>query len=129
MADFTGQCVLEIGCGDGSLIGIHPCPKAPLVEVHQGGQTVFAEPVPEHAYQDKQQAEKVLIDIVQRGLFMVQRADVFDFRVYASSSIEPRSFLEEANAFEDSPPDKEAATWQAALAFAGLPDRCKETGR
>jgi hypothetical protein len=101
---------------DGSLIDIHPSLEAPLVEIHQDEKTVFAEPVPEHAYQGKQQAEKALTDVVQRGLFMVQRAGVFDFRVYASSIVELRSFLEEANAFEDSPPDEEAEAWQAELA-------------
>jgi hypothetical protein len=101
---------------DGSLVDIHPSLEAPLVEIHQDEKTVFAEPVPEHACQDKQQAEKALTEVVQRGLFMVQRADIFDFRVYASSIVELRSFLEEASAFQDSPPDEEAAAWQAELA-------------
>jgi hypothetical protein len=101
---------------DGSLIDIHPSLEVPLVEIHQDGKAVFTEPVPEHDCQDKQQAEKALAEVVQRGLFMVQRADVFDFLVYASSIVELRSFLEEANAFEVSPPDEEAAAWQAELA-------------
>jgi hypothetical protein len=101
---------------DGNLIDIHPCLEAPLIEIVQGGQIIFAEPSPEHDFEDKQQAEIALTQVVQRRLFVVERSKVFDFLIYASSVAELRNFLEEASAFQDSAPDEAAAAAQAELA-------------
>jgi len=99
---------------DGSLIDIHPCLEAPLLEIHQGGRITFAEPVPAHDFEDKQQAENALKQAIQRRLFVVERADVFDFLVYASSAAELRDFLVEQSAFEDN--DEATGKWEVERA-------------
>jgi hypothetical protein len=100
----------------GCLINIHPLPQAPLAKIVQSGKITFTGPVPAPNEDDARQAEAALAQVVQRRLFVVERSGVFDFLVYASSVAELHNFLEEANAFQDSPPDEAAAAAQAELA-------------
>jgi hypothetical protein len=101
---------------DGCLLDIHPVPEAPLARIVQGGKITFTGPVPALNEEDVRLAEVALAHAVQRRLFVVERSGVFDFLVYASSVAELRNFLEEANAFQDSPPDEAAAVAQTELA-------------
>jgi SAM-dependent methyltransferase len=101
---------------DGCLIDILPLPEAPLAKIIQGGKITFSEPVPALNEQEVRQAEAALAHVVQRRLFVVEWSQVFDFLIYAPSVYELRNFLEEANAFQDSPPDEAAAAAQAELA-------------
>jgi len=101
---------------NGRLIDIHPFAEAPLIEIHQGGKIVFAEPVPASAVEDIQHAENALAHVIQLGLFAVERASEFDFRIYASSVTELRDFLVEADAYDDSPPDEAIAAQEQELA-------------
>jgi hypothetical protein len=112
---------------DGCLIDIHPLPEAPLAKIIQGGKITFTEPVPALNEQDVRQAEAALAHVVQRRLFVVEWSKVFDFLIYAPSVYELRNFLEEANAFQDSPPDEAAAAAQAELA-ARLEEALAATG-
>jgi hypothetical protein len=100
----------------GCLLDIHPLPQAPLAKIVQGGKNTFTGPVPAPDEEDVRQAEAALAQVVQRRLFVVERSGVFDFLVYASSVAALRNFLEEANAFQDSPPDEAAAAAQDELA-------------
>jgi len=102
---------------DGRLIDIHPFAEAPLIEIHQGGKIAFAEQVPAYAVEDIQQAENALAHVIEHGLFAVERAREFDFRIYASSVVELHDFLTEAEAFANSsPPEETAAAQYAELA-------------
>jgi hypothetical protein len=100
----------------GCLLDIHPLPQAPLAKIVQGGKITFAGPVPALNEDDVRQAEAALAQVVQRRLFVVEQSAVFDFLVYAPTVAELCNFLEEANAFQDSPPDEAAAAAQAELA-------------
>jgi hypothetical protein len=100
----------------GCLLDIHPLPQAPLAKIVQGGKVTFTGPVPSLNEEDVRQAEAALAHVVQRRLFVVERSEVFDFLVYASSVAELRNFLEEANSFQDSPPDEAATAAQDELA-------------
>jgi hypothetical protein len=100
----------------GCLLDIHPLPQAPLAKIVQGGKITFTGPVPSPDKEDVRQAEAALARVVQRRLFVVERSAVFDFLVYAPTVAELRDFLEEADAFQDSPPDEAAAAAQAELA-------------
>jgi len=101
---------------EGSLIDIHPFAEASLIEIHQGGKVAFAEPLPNYAVEDIQQAENALAHVIQHGMFIVERAREFDFHIYASSVAELRDFLTEAEAFANSPPDEATAAQYAELA-------------
>ncbi len=100
----------------GRLIDIHPFVEAPLIEIHQGGEIASVGQVPAYAVDDIQHAEDALAHVIQHRLFAVERAHMFDFRIYASTVIELRDFLADAEAFADHPPDEEAAAREKELA-------------
>ncbi len=83
---------------DGVLIDIHPVPSTATVEVHRGGQVVFAEPASTSDGEGELQAEEALAHVVARGVFDAERRAEFDMRVYASCTSELRDFLAEADA-------------------------------
>jgi SAM-dependent methyltransferase len=113
---------------DGRLIDIHPVPDAPVIEVVKAGKIVFAEPTPSHDDADYRQADAASAQVVQRGLFAVERKGEFDFLTYAASYGELRDYMEEANASEDRPVDKATAAKEAALA-ARVETVMKSAGR
>jgi hypothetical protein len=99
----------------GSLIDIHPVLEAPLIEVYQGPQVVFAEPSPDYFGEDYRQAEHALAQVVSRGLFVIERSGEFDFLTYGSSVAELRDFMAKANAYDDSPKDESAVAAEEEL--------------
>jgi hypothetical protein len=101
---------------DGRLIDIHPFAEAPLIEIHQEGKIAFVEPQPAAAVEDMQQADNALAHVIRHGLFGVERASEFEFRVYASTVSELRDFLAEAEAYDNTRLDEAAAAQQEALA-------------
>jgi hypothetical protein len=101
---------------DGKLIDLHPFAEAPLIEVHQDGRVVFAEPIPIQYVEDVEHAEKALAHVVRHGLYALERAREFDFRIYGSSVAELSDFLIEAGAYDDSPLDETVAAQRAVLA-------------
>lgn len=97
----------------GHLIDIHPFAEASLGEIHQGQAILFSTPVPTDALDEIQQADSALARVVQRGLFAVEQASEFDFRVYASSVSQLRDYLAEASAFHaDSLDEQVVAQWE-----------------
>jgi len=92
---------------DGCLIDIHPVREARLIKVHQGGNVLFVEADPGYDYEEGlQQAEDALAQVVQRGLFVIERNSEFELPVYGSSVPELQEFFEERDAYEDSPMDE-----------------------
>jgi hypothetical protein len=86
----------------GTLIDIHPVAESSRIEVHQGGQEQQPK-IDLVGYlsvrqwcTDFQQADKALAEIAQRGLFAVEREDVFDSLIYYDSAAEMRTDLKEA---------------------------------
>jgi hypothetical protein len=78
---------------DGYLIEIHPIPEVPLVNVFEGNTALFAGPYPGYDYEeDLRQAENTIQQIVQRGLFVIERISEFDFLTYGSSITELQDF-------------------------------------
>jgi hypothetical protein len=101
---------------DGCLIDIHPFTGEWFIEVHQRGEILFSEPVPEFDQEDIRQAEDALARVVQHQLFIIENAASFDFLIYASSIVELREYYEEANAFDDSQNDEVFNEWASELA-------------
>jgi hypothetical protein len=82
---------------DGCLIEIHPVLETPLVKVYNGSTVLFAGPYPGYDYEeDLRQAEIALQQIVQRGLFVIERSSEFNFLTYGSSVTELQDFWVEA---------------------------------
>jgi hypothetical protein len=87
----------------GILIDIHPFVERPLAEVHLGGEVLFSQPFPDYSIEDYQQAENALGQVIQRGLFFVERKESFEFITYSSSSKELIDYLNLANATDNRP--------------------------
>jgi SAM-dependent methyltransferase len=98
---------------DGNLVDIRPVVEAPLIEVHQGGRVLFAQPNPDYSAEDYRQADNALAQVIQRRFFVLERSRQFDFLVYGSSVAELRAYIAEANAYEDGSKDEAAAAREA----------------
>lgn len=71
----------------GMLIDIHPVNEALPVEIHHGGKIVLAGHWSVRQWQmDYQHADNALTKIVQRGLFAVEREEVFYSLTYYDST-------------------------------------------
>jgi hypothetical protein len=89
---------------------------------------VFAEPSPAYDYEeDLREAERALAQVVQRGLFVIERSGEFDFLTYGSSVAELRDFMAKANAYEDNPKDEAAVAAEAKL-YAGVDELMQASG-
>jgi SAM-dependent methyltransferase len=74
---------------NGYLIEIHPILDTPLVKVHNESIVLFVGPYPGYDYEeDLRQAENAIQQIVQRGLFVIERSIEFKFLTYGSSITE-----------------------------------------
>ncbi len=101
----------------GSLVAIRPVSGASLIKAYQGSRVLFAKPVPvpPEDHEAISQAEDALAQIVQRRLFLVERAGEFDFLAYASSVTELRDFVAKVNAFHEGPKDESVTAREAEL--------------
>jgi len=81
----------------GLLIDIHPVAEASPIEIHQGGKIELAGSLSVQQWcTDYEQADSALVEIVQRGLFAVERAAVFDSLSYYDTVAEMRAEQKEA---------------------------------
>ena len=88
---------------NGVLVNILPVPEGYLIEVHHDGRILFAERKRETFSEDVLQAEAAIQQVLDRGLFVIDQKDQFDFLTYGSSVSEIRAYWEEQNAYEDEP--------------------------
>lgn len=88
---------------DGVLVNMLPLPEGYYIEVHHGGRILFAEPRPETFGEDVIRAEAAIKKVLDRGLFVIDREDEFEFRTYGSSVSEIRAYWEKQNAYEEEP--------------------------
>ncbi len=81
----------------GVLIDIHPVAASLPIEMHQGGKIDVAGQLSVGQWCiDFQEADKALSAIVQRGLFVVERHDVFDSLTYYASATELLTSVKES---------------------------------
>ena len=92
---------------DGVLINILPVPEGYFIEVHHDGRIHFAERKRETPSEDILRAEAAIKQALDRGLFVMDRKNEFDFRTYGSSVSEVRAYWEEQNAYEAEPKAKD----------------------
>jgi SAM-dependent methyltransferase len=100
---------------NGTLIDVHPVPGTAEIEVHSGGQVVFAEPASASAGEGELHANEALAHVVAHGLFAAERHAEFDFRVYGSSGGELRDFLAEADAHSNQAGEEASEAFESEL--------------
>ena len=92
---------------DGVMVNILPVPEGYFIEVHHYGRILFAERKRETCSEDILRAETAIEQVLDRGLFVIDQEDEFDFRTYGSSVAEVRAYWEEQNAYEEEPKAKD----------------------
>lgn len=81
----------------GTLIDIHPVAVSSPIEIHQGGKIDLVGHLTVRQWcTDFQQADSALAEIARKGLFIVERAEVFDSLIYYDSPAEMRVALKES---------------------------------
>ena len=91
----------------GVMINILPIPEGYFVEVHHDGRILFSERKRETLSEDVLRAEAAITQVLDRGLFVLEQKDEFDFRTYGSSVAEVRAYWEEQNAYEEEPKEED----------------------
>ena len=92
---------------DGVMVNILPVPEGYFIEVHHDGRILFAECKRETLSEDVLRAEAAIKQVLDRGLFVIDQKDEFDFLIYGSSVSEVRAYWEEQNAYEEEPKAKD----------------------
>ena len=81
----------------GTLIDFHPVAVSSPIEIHQGGKIDLVGHLTVRQWcTDFQQADSALAEIARKGLFIVERAEVFDSLIYYDSPAEMRVALKES---------------------------------
>lgn len=81
----------------GRLIDVHPVSESSPIEIHQGGQINVAGQLSVRQWCiDFQQADNALSEIVQRGLFAIERDAVFDSLTHYASAAEMLTSVKES---------------------------------
>jgi SAM-dependent methyltransferase len=91
----------------GVLVNILPVPEGYFIEVHHDGRILFSERKRETCSEDVLRAEVAIRQVLDRGLFVIDQKDEFEFLTYGSSVPEVRAYWEEQNAYEDEPKAKD----------------------
>lgn len=111
----------------GVLVNILPVPEGYFIEVYQHGRTFFSERKRETYSEDVLRAEAAIKQVLDRGLFVVDQEDDFEFRTYSSSVSELRAYWEEQNAYEQEPKAEEVLAREDYL-FARAAEILDELG-
>lgn len=78
----------------GRLIDIHPVAISPRLEINEAGKIHLAGYLSVYQwFTDFQQADNALMKIIQRGLFIVEQADIFDVPIHYASVAEMKTEL------------------------------------
>ncbi len=87
----------------GCLIDIHPTQSPTLLEIHRDGIIIFSVPVPGQTFQDIQDADDALAQVIGDGLFKLERMIEIDWRTYAPSADELRDYVAQESAYDEGP--------------------------
>jgi len=85
---------------DGILVNILPLPEGYVIEVHHDRRILFAKRKRETLSEDVLCAEAAIKRVLDRGLFLFDQEDEFDFLTYGSSVSEVLAYWEEQNSYE-----------------------------
>lgn len=112
---------------EGVLVNIVPVPEGYFIEAHLKGKTHFSEPNRYTLSEDVLQADAAIEQILERGKFLMDKNDEFEFLTYGSSVSEMLAYWEEQSAFEDEPPADELPTREDTL-YAQVEELLDELG-
>jgi hypothetical protein len=112
---------------DGVIVNILPIPEGYSIEVHHNGRIFFAERKRDTLSEDVLQAEAAIKQVLDRGLFIMDQKDEFDFRTYGSSVSEVRAYWEEQNAYEEEPKAEDVLAREESL-YAQVEEILDELG-
>lgn len=100
---------------EGVLVNIVPVPEGYFIEAQLEGKTHFSEPKRYTLSEDVLQADAAVEQVLERGLFLMDETDEFEFLTYSSSVPEMRAYWAEQSTFEDEPPVDEGPTREDSL--------------
>ena len=92
---------------DGILIYIHPFPEGTFIKVFQGGKLLFDEPKRLSDHEDVLAADEAVAQVVESGLYVIERSSKFDYLTYGSSVDELRAYWERYEAYNENSKDEE----------------------
>jgi hypothetical protein len=92
---------------DGVMVNILPVAEGFFIEVHHDGKVLFSERKRETPSENVLRAEAATKQVLDRGLFVTDREDAFEFRTYGSSVSEIYAYWEEQSAYEEEPKAEE----------------------
>lgn len=83
---------------DGRLIDIHPLEDPPPIEVHLAEEVILAGWLREiNDYVEYVQADEALSQVIERGVFSLERRDTFLYKIHAETIWALRDYLAENN--------------------------------
>ncbi|MEJ2600689.1 MAG: hypothetical protein P8Z00_20330 [Anaerolineales bacterium] len=100
---------------DGVMVNILPVAEGFFIEVHHAGKVLFSERKRETPSENVLRAEAAIQQVLDRGLFVMDREDAFEFRTYGSSVSEIYAYWEEQSAYEEAPKADELLAREEAL--------------
>lgn len=113
--------IYELLQPDGALIDIHPTGEPPPIEVRIGDQVTCVGWLKESDdFIEYGQADAALAQVVERGLFNVERESTFLYATYAGSVSELREYL--AREWKDAILDEASAARAEELLSTSEPD-------
>ena len=112
---------------EGVLVNILPHPEGYFIEVHHAGRVLFSERKRETLSEAVLRAEAAIKRVLDRGLFVIDQNDEFDFLTYGSSVSEIRAYWDEQNAYEEEPKAKDIVAREEYL-YAQVEEVLDELG-
>ena len=100
---------------DGVMVNILPVPEGYFIEAHHEGKILFTERKRETCSEDVLRSEAAIMQVLDRGLFAINRKDEFEFLTYGSSVAEIRAHWEQQNAYEEEPKAKDLLAREEVL--------------
>ena len=112
---------------DGVLVNILPHPEGYFIEVHHDGRILLSERKRETLSEAVLRAEAAIKRVLDRGLFVIDQKDEFDFLTYGSSVSEICVYWEEQSAYEEEPKAKDTLAREEYL-YAQVDEILDELG-
>lgn len=100
---------------EGVMVNILPVAEGPFIEAHHDGKVLFSERKRETPSENVLRAEAAVQQVLDRGLFVMDREEAFEFRTYGASVSEFRAYWEEQSAYEEAPKAEELLAREAYL--------------
>jgi hypothetical protein len=97
---------------DGMLVDIRPFAEPSIIKVIAGDQILFAEPKRETDPESVLDSDRAMEEILERKLFVVVRAQDFDFFSYSSSATELREFWDRYNDYDPTPKEQDRLEYE-----------------